>query len=201
MEKIKTDIYKSLSRNNGITRLTILVSGIVAVVALIIVFLMHQSHDRYVYGLSKDNSLLPLELIERNDIEDTFKKGDVQYFISLFYTIDQYNYKDQIEKSLWLIDGSGKKLYEEYTRNGHYNKMLQSSSNQYVKDIKVVTNDQGMFKAAFLVVINKPNQKEARTYKIVVEGELGKTKPNYPKNPYGYMIKNFREIQKTEITE
>ena len=201
MEKIKTDIYKSLDKNNLISKLAIIGLIIVSVGCMTAVYFMHINHDKYVYGLSKDKSLLPLELIDKEEISEVYKKGHISHFVSLFYTINQYNYKQQVEKSFWLIDESGKKLYQDYTKRGHYNNLIQSSSDQYVKDIKIVTNENGMFKAALIVAINKPNQKDARIYKIVVEGGLSKKKADYPRNPYGYMIYDYKEIEYTEITE
>ncbi|PIB39067.1 VirB8/TrbF family protein [Maribacter sp. 4G9] len=201
MEKTKREIYRSLAKNNATSRASIIGLVLVSFAAMLIVYLMHINHDRYVYGLSKDKSLLPLELIEKEDLEDVYEKGHISHFISLFYTVNQFNYKEQIEKSFWLIDDSGKRLYEDYTKRGHYNNLIQSSSDQYVKEINIVTNDENNFKAAILVAINKPNQKDARLYKIIVEGSFEKTAADYPKNPYGYMIYNFRETQYSEITE
>lgn len=201
MIKEKTEIYKSLKTNNLTTKIVVIVSGLLVALAMILIFQMHKSHDKYVYGLSKDKSLLPLELIEKEEERETFEKGHISYFISLFYTINQYNYKEQIEKSLWLIDQTGKELYSEYTQIGHYNKMIQSSSNQYVNDIKIVTDLNGNFKASAIVTISKPNQEISRKYRLIVEGSLEKVTRNYPKNPYGYLIYNYREISKTDITE
>ncbi|MEE9361368.1 MAG: hypothetical protein V3U92_02085 [Cellulophaga sp.] len=201
MEETKREIYKSLTKNNITSRASIIGLVVVSTLAVVIVYLMHVNHDKYVYGLSKDKSLLPLELIEKEELKDVYEKGHIGLFIDRFYTINQYNYKEQIEKSFWLIDESGKKLYDDYTRRGHYNKMTVSSSDQYVKEVKIVTNDENNFKAALLVAINKPNQKDAKLYKIIVEGSFKKYPANYPKNPWGYMIYNYRETEYTEITE
>ncbi len=196
----KTKIYKSLKTNILITRLVIIVCGSLVALAMLLIFQMHKRHDKYVYGLSKDKSLLPLELIEKADEAETFQKGHVAYFLSLFYTINQYDYKQQIEKALWLIDASGKALYDSYTQIGHFNTMIQSSSNQYVEDVDIVTDQEGNFKASARVIISTPSQKVPRMYRLIVGGALQEVKQNYPKNPYGYLIYNFREISKTDIT-
>lgn len=200
MIKEKAKIYRSLKTNTLITRLVIIVSGSLVALAMLLIFQMHKSHDRYVYGLSKDKSLLPLELIEKADEQETFQKGHIAYFLSLFYTINQYDYKEQIEKALWLIDTSGKALYDSYTQIGHFNTMIQSASNQYVEDVDIVTDQKGNFKASARVIISTPSQENPRIYQLIVGGSLQEVGRNYPKNPYGYLIYNFREISKTDIT-
>ena len=201
MEKTKIDLYKSISNNNSITKVAVILLAVVSISAIAIIYLMHVNHDKYVYGLSKDNSLLPLELIDKKEVEEVYEKGHISHFIELFYTVNQYNYKDRIERSLWLIDDSGKQLYESYTKRGHYNKLIQSSSDQSVQEVKIVVNEANNFKAAILVAINKPNQKDGRFYKIIVEGSLVDTEPDYPRNPYGFIISNYRETEYTEMTK
>lgn len=196
---VKYDIYKELRKNRWITKIVLISATLIVLAAMLIVYLMHQNHDKYVYGLSKDKSLLPLELIEKEEQKETFKKGHILYFIQLFYTIDQFNYKNQIEKSLWLIDSSGKTLYQNYTSQGHYNRIIQTSSNQYVNDVDMVFDNNDNFKASAILTISKPNQEDPKYYRIIVEGKLAQVKAHYPENPYGYIITNFREINKTEI--
>ena len=200
MKNEKIEIYKSLKTNNVTVKIVVFTSFLAVAMSLLLVYVLDSKKDRYVYGLSKDKSLLPLELIEVEEEKLTFQKSHVAHFLTLFYTIDQYNYKQQIEKALWLVDDSGPKLFQEYTQLGHYNTMIRSSSNQYVDNVEVVFEENN-FRASGLIVISTPKQEEPRTYKIVVEGSLKKVKRNYPKNPYGYIIYNYREISKTEITE
>ncbi len=199
MREEKIDLYNSLKQNRTNVRIVFIGACVVSVVAMVIVYLMHIHNNKLVYGLSKDKSLLPLELIEKREVETIYKKGSVELFMSLFYTIDQYNYESQIEKSLWLVDSeSGQKLYNTYKQQGYYNTMIQTSSNQYVENVEIVFEDK-RFRAQATIIIRNPNQKDPKKYALLVEGFLEEVTPNYPKNPYGYLIYNFKEISKHEI--
>ncbi|MFJ1366991.1 hypothetical protein ACILDU_11200 [Capnocytophaga canimorsus] len=199
MEEEKINLYNALKQNRANVRIAFIGACVVAVVAIVVVYLMHIHNSKLVYGLSKDKSLLPLELIEKREVEDIYKKGSIELFMSLFYTIDQYNYESQIEKSLWLIDSeSGKRLYERYRQTGHFNTLIQTSSSQYLQEVQIAFEDN-RFKAQAVVVISTPNQKQPKKYALLVEGFLQEVTPNYPKNPYGYLIYSFKEISKHEI--
>tara|TARA_E500000318_G_scaffold112008_1_gene133336 strand:+ start:20902 stop:21507 length:606 start_codon:yes stop_codon:yes gene_type:complete len=200
MQEEKADIYNILKKNRSITMLVVVVSGIVAIVALLLVYSMHKNHTKYVYGISDKKELMPLELIEKEDLVEIYRKGSIQLWASYFYNIDQYNYEKQIEKSFWLIDDkSGNALYKEYQQAGHFNRMIRTSSVQYIDDIKIVWGNNGAFQIKGIVTIDRPNQEEQRKYELVGQGRLETVKANYPLNPYGYLIYDYRETSKTEL--
>lgn len=199
MQKEKADIYKVLKKNRSITITVVIVSGTVVLTALLLIYSMHLNHDRYVYGVSDSKELMPLELIEKEELVETFRKGHVQLWAGYFYNIDQYNYEKQIEKSFWLVDDSGRALYREYQQAGHFNRMIRTSSVQYIDDIKIVFGKEGAFQLKGMVTIDRPNQEEESKYELVGQGRLVQVRANYPKNPYGYMIVGYREIKKTKI--
>jgi len=199
MKDVKVDIYKALKQNRNITLVAVIVCGVVSVLSLLLVYSMHVGHDKYVYGISNTKELMPLELIEKEELVETFRKGHILLWANYFYNIDQYDYKKQIEKSLWLIDDSGRKLYKEYQQIGHFNRMIRTSSAQYIDDVQVVFGKDGAFRIKGIVSIDRPNQENQKKYELVAQGKLSPVKANYPKNPYGYIISGFREVTKTEI--
>ncbi len=199
MKDVKVDIYKVLKKNKNTTLVAVIVSGIVALVAIFLVYSMHMNHDRLIYGISDKKDLMPLELIEKEELIETFRKGHILLYATYFYNIDQYNYKKQIEKSLWLVDDSGRRLYKEYQQIGHFNRMIRTSSIQYIENVKIIFGKDGAFQLKGIVTIDKPNQEDQKKYELVAQGRLTQVKSNYPLNPYGYMISGYREITKTEI--
>lgn len=200
MKEIKTDIYKELAKNRANVRFYVAGATLIAIVAIVVVYLVNLRNNKYIYGFSEDKNLTPLKLIPLREIEETYKKGAVEYFIFTFYTIDQYNYESQIKKALWLISEEGERLYRSYQQQGHYNMLIGSSSAQYVENVDIVfDNTNTNFKAEVVIVISKPNQKDPKRSLLTVEGTLKEVTPNYPKNPYGYIIYKYREVSKTEI--
>ncbi len=199
IERKKADIHKSLKTNNNNTRLVVIVSGVVCLGAIFAVMNLYKNNNRFVYGMSKDNSLLPLELIEKKELESIFVKGHIQLFMTSFYDYDQWNYEQQIEKALWLVDDSGKELYFFYKNNGHFNLLIQSNSSQSIGNVKIQIDNSGQFLTEAIVKVNKLNQLESNNYRLVCQGKIMKVSQNYPKNPYGYLITNFKEVSKTKI--
>ena len=43
------------------------------------------------------------------------------------------------------------------------------------------------------------NQIEKNRYALICKGKLVKVSQNYPKNPYGYLIQDFKEVSNTKI--
>lgn len=195
------DIYATLKKNAWVTKLSILSSAIVMVVSILMVVNLYRNNDKFVYGISSDKTMLPLERIEANKLQETFMKGHVERFMTKFYQYDQWNYEDQIEASLWLVDQSGKKLYRFYKNNGYINTMIQSTSSQKMTDIKVQLQEQGSFLVQGTIVINKPGKTEGNSYLLTAQGQLKKVSQNYPKNPYGFLITNYKEVSKQKIEQ
>lgn len=200
MKPIKTDIYQEIRKLKSTTKLVVgalLVVSLSAIVALVYVY---SQSTRYVYGYNSNKELFPLELIEKETIKADLKKSHVNYFVSLFYSIDQFNFKSQIEKALWLIDESGANLYKEYLDSGHYNMLIRTNSMQYVKDINIQVNDNHTFELKALIVINKIGQENSQEYVLYAKGSIAQlSKIDYPKNPFGFQIVNYSEVSRSKV--
>jgi len=195
------DIYSRLKKNAWITKLSIGASALVMIVSILTVVNVYKNNDKFVYGISTDKTMLPLERIEASKLEATFMKGHIERFMTKFYQYDQWNYEDQIEASLWLVDQSGKDLYRFYKNNGYINTMIQSTSSQKMTNIKVQLQENGSFIVQGTIEINKPGRKSSNSYILTAQGRLEKVSQNYPKNPYGFLITNYKEISKQKIEQ
>ena len=130
MEVVKTNIYKQLKRNNLVVWAVVVCSGLISIFAIWTVKQVSANAERYVYTISSDEKLLPLEQIEKKEVQDIYQKSHVKLFLEHFYGYDQWNYKRRIEKALWLIDSDGKELFNFYRDDGHFNRMIQTTSSQ-----------------------------------------------------------------------
>lgn len=203
MNEVKADVYKSLKKNHLIVWLTVISCIIISCFSIWTAREARMEADRYLYGISNEGKLIPLERMERKDADQIFKQSHVELFMNNFYDYDQWNYEKKVERALWLIDAEiGKRLYYDYKENkGHYNKMIQSSSSQSVSnvDVKIDANDNFILSA--FIEINKINQDKPRRYLFKAKGTLARVSQNYPLNPYGFLITNFVEISNTQINE
>jgi len=196
MEVAKTNIYKQLKRNNLIVWAVVICSGLVSIFAIWTVQKVSANAERYVYTISSDEQLLPLEQIEKKEVQEIYRKSHVKLFLEHFYGYDQWNYKRRIEKALWLIDEDGKELYNFYRQDGHFNRMVQTTSSQSILDINPQFDADGNFQVSAIIQINKVNQEVPKEYLLTARGKLKKVAEHYPLNPYGYVITNYKEINK-----
>jgi len=196
MEVVKTNIYKQLKRNNLIVWVVVICSGLISIFAIWSARQASINADRFVYAISSDEKLLPLEQIEKKEVQDIYRKSHVKLFLENFYAYDQWNYEKRIEKALWLIDSDGEELFNFYRQDGHFNRMIQTTSSQYIDSIEPRFDDKGNFEVTAIIEINKVGQEKTKKYQLVARGTLQKASERYPINPYGYVITNYKEVDK-----
>lgn len=202
MEAVKTDIYKHLKRNHLIVWAVVICCGLIAIFSIWTARQASLNADRFIYSISSDEKLLPLELMEVNEIKTVFKKSHVKLFLDYFYSYDQWNYKNRIEKALWLIDNkSGQSLLGKYQQSGIYNNMIQTTASQSILDVKPVFDKNDNFMVSAVIEINQPNQEDPKRYTWTARGKLEKASVNYPLNPYGYLIIELKELTIKEIQD
>ncbi|WP_421805759.1 hypothetical protein [Flagellimonas sp.] len=199
MEVVKTNIYKQLKRNNLIVWVVVVCSGLVSIFAIWTTKRISADADRFIYTISSDEKLLPLEKIEKKEVQHIFQQSHIKLFLEHFYAYDQWNYKRRIEKALWLIDGDGKELYDFYRQDGHYNRMIQTTSSQSIIEIVPEVRANGDFSVTAIIQINKVGQEKPREYQLNARGSLKKVNEAYPLNPYGYLIYNYKEVDKKQL--
>ena len=196
MEVVKTNIYKQLKRNNLVVWAVVVCSGLISIFAIWTVKQVSANAERYVYTISSDEKLLPLEQIEKKEVQDIYQKSHVKLFLEHFYGYDQWNYKRRIEKALWLIDSDGKELFNFYRDDGHFNRMIQTTSSQSINNIEPRFDENGNFEVTAVIEINKVGQEKSKEYQLIARGTLHKASARYPINPYGYVITNYKEVSK-----
>lgn len=201
MEIVKTNIYKQLKRNNLTVWVVVLVSGLVSIYAIYTVKKISSNADRFVYSISSDEKLLPLEQMDKMEVQHIYKKSHVRLFLDNFYGYDQWNYKQRIEKALWLIDDEGKNLYNFYREDGHFNRMIQTTSSQTILDVQPQFDKDDNFTVSAIIEINRVSQEQPKRYQLSARGKLLKVSENYPVNPYGYVITDYKEITKKELKD
>ncbi len=199
MDKTKVDIYKALKTNNMIVYVVVISATIISTTSIFFGFNAIKNADKYIYTTSEEIKLMPLERIEKEEVKQHFAKSHVELYLRYFYEIDQWNWRDRIDKSLWLIDDvSGKKIYEYYLKKGHYNNLTQTSSAQRIEDLNMIIKD-GKVQVKFILAINKIGQKEPKRYLIEAISNIKEATVNYPLNPFGYILYNFVETNKKQL--
>lgn len=126
--------------------------------------------------------------------------SQVELFHRLFFTIppDDKYIKDNVAKSLYLIDDSGKKEYQNLRENGFYNQVISSNSLITINTDSIKIDDVNMkFTFYGTQIINRKSALVIR--KLITEGNFENI-IRTPNNAHGVLLKNWRILDNTEIS-
>jgi conjugative transposon TraK protein len=128
-------------------------------------------------------------------------KAQIELFHRLFFTIapdDQY-IKENTQKSLYLIDDSGKKEYTNLREKGFYNQIIASNAvaTMQTDSIKI---DQEKNKFTFFGKQFINRKSAIITRKLITEG-FYEDIIRSPNNPHGVIIKDWRILNNDQIDE
>lgn len=127
-------------------------------------------------------------------------KAQVELFHRLFFTLapdDQY-IKENIQKSLYLIDDSGKKEYTNLKEKGFYNQIVASSSMVSIQTDSV-SLDMEHKKFTFFGKQMISRKSSIITRKLITEGFFEEMIRS-PNNPHGVILKNWRILNNEEVS-
>lgn len=127
-------------------------------------------------------------------------KAQVELFHRLFFTLapDDVYIKENIQKSLYLIDDSGKKEYTNLREKGFYNQIVASSSMVSIHTDSVSLNmEQEKFTFFGKQMITRKSS--VITRKLITEGNF-EDLIRSPNNPHGVLLKNWRILNNEELS-
>lgn len=127
-------------------------------------------------------------------------KAQIELFHRLFFTLapDDAYIKENIQKSLYLIDDSGKKEYTNLREKGFYNQIVASSSMVSIHTDSVSLNmEQKKFTFFGKQMITRKSS--VITRKLITEGYF-EDLIRSPNNPHGVLLKNWRILNNEELS-
>lgn len=127
-------------------------------------------------------------------------RSQVELFHRLFFTLapDDHYIKDNIEKSLYLIDDTGKKEYTNLREKGFYNQLISSNSMVTVTTDSIqINSNERKFMYFGKQMINRKTALIVR--KLITEGRFEDIVRS-PNNPHGVLLKDWRIIDNSEIS-
>lgn len=195
---IKT-IEERIKINKTVSIAAIVFALIISICAMLYSYRLVQDSRKSIYII--DNGV-PV-LVKQTDAllnRPVEYKSQVEQFHRLFFTLapDDVYIKENIEKSLYLIDDSGKKEYTNLREKGFYNQVISSNSIVTVKADSIKLNDEtGHFTYYGTQMINRKTNLIIR--RLVTEGSVEDIIRS-PNNPHGVILKNWRIIDNAEIS-
>ncbi|MFC4686953.1 conjugative transposon protein TraK [Epilithonimonas pallida] len=127
-------------------------------------------------------------------------KAQIELFHRLFFTLapDDAYIKENIQKSLYLIDDSGKKEYTNLREKGFYNQIVASSSMVSIHADSISLNtEENKFQFFGKQMITRKSS--VITRKLITEGFFEDIIRS-PNNPHGVLLKNWRIIDNEELS-
>jgi conjugative transposon TraK protein len=127
-------------------------------------------------------------------------EAQIALFHNLFFTLtgDDKFIKKQVERSLYLIDESGMKEYQNLKEKGFYNQVISSNSIITVEadSIKI---DEATNKFIYYgtQTINRKTQLVIR--KLITEGYV-KDVPRSPNNAHGVLITSWKTLDNSDLS-
>jgi len=143
----------------------------------------------------RDNS------VDRITDEREIAKQHVINFFKLFFEIDQFNFRRNVNDALYLIGQDGETLNKSLTANNFYSQLAATNMRCSVQiDSMIFQNTQTPFQVLVYAKWTKRNEYAKKINNLHCSMELVKTS-NSEKNKLGYVIEKFRIFNQDEIQE
>ena len=193
------NILERIEINRKVSLAAIFLSALIVLAGFFLSYQIVRDSRKSIYVLDQGTPIL----LERSDYlvnRPVEYRSQVELFHRLFFTLppdDQY-IKENIEKSLYLIDETGKKEYTNLREKGYYNQLISSSSMLSVSvDSIRIELEQRKFYYYGKQTINRKTSLITR--RLHTEGSF-KDMPRTPHNPHGVMLLHWQITDNSELS-
>ena len=188
------NIYKVLRTNRFIILSSVICSAVVCIISVVMVIKLHRESQDNAFVINEEGNIIPLKLVNQRENLKVEALAHLELFHRYFYGLNANNYKNNIEKSLWLGNSSVSDLYQQKQADGVYNRLLQYSLVQKVSTIDSqvdLQNQPYQFSTTTVFEINRGSVTDR--YELKTAGKLLQVDRNFPHNPHGLLITDFFE--------
>lgn len=193
------NIEQRIKINKAVSIATIVFAAFIVVAGFFFAYKMIEDSRKSIYILDNGVPVLAkqTDVLLNRPVE---YKAQIELFHRLFFTLapDDAYIKENIQKSLYLIDDSAKKEYTNLKEKGFFNQIVASSSMVSIHADSITLNpDNKKFQFFGKQMITRKSS--VITRKLITEGFYDDIIRS-PNNPHGVMLKNWRIINNEEIS-
>ena len=202
MKTAYKNIYSVLKINRLIVLSVVIISFLSSAFSLWTVFQMNRTMLNSMFAVNTDGSVLPLKLTSEKENLEVEALAHLELFHTYFYGLDANNYERNLEKALWLGNSSVDNVYRQKKAEGLYNRLLQYSLVQRVREIRTeldLSEEPYAFRTILIFEINRG--KVVDSYELVTTGKLVKVDRHFPQNTHGLLIIDFFENSLRKLTD
>ena len=193
------NIEQKIKINKVVSIASILFAVLIVIVGFVFAYKLVQDSRKSLYVL--DNGV-PILVKQTDDLlnRPVEYKSQIELFHRLFFTLapDDRYIKENVEKSLYLIDDSGKKEYTNLREKGFYNQIISGNSLVTVRNDSIkmdLANKKFIYYGTQM--INRKNSLIIR--KLITEGNF-EDMIRSPNNPHGVLLRNWRILDNSELS-
>ncbi|QBO59532.1 conjugative transposon protein TraK [Chryseobacterium salivictor] len=192
------NIEQKIKINKAVSIVAILFAVIIVIAGFVMAYKMVEDSRKSLYVIDNGVPVLVKQTDELLNRPVEYK-SQIELFHRLFFTLapdDQY-IKENVQKSLYLIDDSGKKEYTNLKEKGFYNQIISGNSIVTVRadSIKLDLPNK-KFTYYGTQSINRKTTLIIR--KLITEGNF-EDMIRSPNNPHGVLLTNWRILDNTEL--
>ncbi len=193
------NIEQKIKINKTISLASILFAVIIVIVGFVFAYKLIEDSRKSLYVIDNGVPILVKQTDELLNRPVEYK-SQVELFHRLFFTLapDDRYIKENVEKSLYLIDDSGKKEYTNLREKGFYNQIISGNSLVTVRNDSIkldLPNKKFIYYGTQM--INRKNSLIIR--KLITEGNF-EDMIRSPNNPHGVLLRNWRILDNSEIS-
>jgi len=196
---IVKNIEKRIKINKSMSIATVILAMVIVIVGFIYSYKIVRDARKSLYVI--DNGIPVLvkqtdELLNR-PVE---YKAQIELFHKLFFTLvpDDAYINENIDKSLYLIDDTGKKERNNLLEKGFYNQIISSNATVSVRTDSINVNlNEKKFIYYGTQMINR--RSSLITRRLITQGSF-KDIARTPNNAHGVLLENWNILDNTEIS-
>ena len=193
------NIEQKIKINKTISLASILFAVIIVIVGFVFAYKLIEDSRKSLYVIDNGVPILVKQTDELLNRPVEYQ-SQVELFHRLFFTLapDDRYIKENVEKSLYLIDDSGKKEYTNLREKGFYNQIISGNSLVTVRNDSIkldLPNKKFIYYGTQM--INRKNSLIIR--KLITEGDF-EDMIRSPNNPHGVLLRNWRILDNSEIS-
>ncbi len=193
------NIEQKIKINKVVSIASILFAVLIVIVGFIFAYKLVQDSRKSLYVIDNGVPILVKQTDELLNRPVEYK-SQIELFHRLFFTLapDDRYIKENVEKSLYLIDDSGKKEYTNLREKGFYNQIISGNSLVTVRNDSIkmdLANKKFIYYGTQM--INRKNTLIIR--KLITEGNF-EDMIRSPNNPHGVLLRNWRILDNSELS-
>ena len=193
------NIEQRIKINKIVSIASIAFASFIVIAGFFFAFRMIQDSRKSIYILDNGVPVLAkqTDVLLNRPVE---YKAQIELFHRLFFTLapDDDYIKENIQKSLYLIDDSGKKEYTNLKEKGFFNQIVASSSMVSIHTDSIALDmEKQKFQFFGKQMITRKSSVISR--KLITEGFFEDIIRS-PNNPHGVLLKNWRILDNEELS-